>query len=318
MPKITIVIPAYNSLPYLPQTMGSVFSQTLTDFEIIVVNDGSIDETEKYVSQIEDPRVKLVSQSNQGLAGARNTGIDHAQGEYIAFLDDDDLWESTKLEKQLRVLEENPEVGLVYTWVAYIDEQAQFTGRTFKNCVEGHVWKELTAHNIVECGSVPMVRRSCFEACGMFDRNLGSAVEDWDMWLRIATCYSFKVVKEPLVYYRQRSTSSSKNWQAMSKSFHLVIEKAFASAPPELLYLKKQSYGFAYLCLAWKPLQSNHKNYQKADYFFQQALEYYPQLRLSKECVRLSLAIALMRLLKPDGYAKIKSLLYALQRLMPQ
>ncbi len=259
----------------------------------------------------------MINQTNKGSSIARNTGITNAQGEYIAFLDDDDLWGPTKLVKQLSILEANSEVGLVYTWVAYIDEQGKSTGRTFNNCMEGHVWQELTAHNIVECGSVPMVRRSCFEACGMFDQNLGSAFEDWDMWLRIATCYPFKVVKESLVYYRQRSASSSKNWQAMSKSFNLVIEKAFASAPPELLDLKKRSYGLAYMCLAWKPLQCDRQDYQKADYFFRQALKHYPQLRFSKEYVRLSFAIALMRLLKPNGYTKIKSLFYALRRLKP-
>jgi glycosyltransferase involved in cell wall biosynthesis len=112
--------------------MENVLSQTYDDFEVIVVNDGSSDETQQWVSQIKDPRVKLISQENQGLAGARNTGIAHAQGEYITFLDADDLWEPTKLEKQVCVLEDNPEIALVYTWVAFIDEAGKHTGRVFK------------------------------------------------------------------------------------------------------------------------------------------------------------------------------------------
>lgn len=314
MPKVSVVIPAYNAMNYLPETLENALSQTYDDFEVIVVNDGSSDETEQWVSQIKDSRVKLISQKNQGLAGARNTGIAHAKGEYIAFLDADDLWEPTKLEKQLRVLEENPEVGLVYTWVAYIDDKGESTGRVFKHQIEGDVWQKLTEHNIVESGSVAMVRRDCFENCGVFDRNLGSYVEDWDMWLRLATRYHFKVVQEPLVYYRQVATSASRNWEAMEQSFQLVIEKAFKSAPQELQYLKQQSYGFTKLCLAWKALQSIQKDYKKAIDFRKQALAYYPQLRFSKEYFRLSLAIAIMRWFGADGYKRFLALAYDLRR----
>lgn len=314
MPKVSIVIPAYNAMSYLPETLENVLKQTFDDFEVIVINDGSSDETEQYVFQIKDPRIKLIYQENQGLAGARNTGIAHAEGEYITFLDADDLWEPTKLEKQVQVLEENPEVGLVYTWVVLINEKGESTGRVFKNYAEGNVWEKLTEHNIIECGSVAMVRRHCFETCGVFDRNLRSFVEDWDMWLRIANHYSFKVIKEPLVYYRQHSTSASRNWEAMEQSFQLVIEKAFDSVPPELQYLKNRSYGFTKLCLAWKPLQSVQKDYKKAIDFRKQAVAYYPQLRFSKEYFRLSLAIAIMRWFGADGYRKLLALVYNLRR----
>ncbi|GAB1545033.1 glycosyltransferase [Scytonema sp. NUACC21] len=314
MYKVSVVIPAYNAMPYLRETMESVLNQTFNGFEVIVVNDGSLDETENWVSQIQDSRVKLISQENQGLAGARNTGILHAKGEYIAFLDADDTWEPTKLEKQACILDRNPEVGLVYTWVAYINEQSQSTGKVFKNQSEGNVWKQLTEHNIVECGSVAMVRRTCFEDCGVFDRNLGSYVEDWDMWLRIASKYPFKVVKEPLVYYRQRSNSASKNWEAMAQSFQMVIEKAFATAPMELQPLKNKSYAAANLCLAWKPLQSQQKEYKKSIYFLEQALAYFPKIRFSKEFIRLSVAVTVMRWLGADTYKQLLAIFHTLRR----
>ncbi len=130
-PKVSVVIPAYNAMTYLPETITSVLQQTYTDFEVVVVNDGSTDKIEEWIVQISDPRIKLVSQANLGLAGARNTGIRESQGKYLAFLDADDLWEPTKLEKQVKILEKNPEVGLVYTWVTYIDETGQSTGRVF-------------------------------------------------------------------------------------------------------------------------------------------------------------------------------------------
>jgi glycosyltransferase involved in cell wall biosynthesis len=314
MPRISVLIPAYNAMNYLPETMENVLSQTFTDFEVIVVNDGSSDATEQWVSQIKDPRVRLITQENQGLAGARNTGIAHAKGEYITFLDADDLWEPTKLEKQLRVLEENPEVALVYTWVAFIDEMGKPTGRVFKNQAEGDVWKNLTEHNIVESGSVAMVRRSCFEDIGLFDRNLGSYLEDWDMWLRIASRYPFKVVKEPLVYYRQLSGSASRNWEAMARSFEIVIEKAFSAAPSELQYLKNRSYGFANICLAWKALQSQAQDWKSAASFRAKALAYYPWICFSQEFVRLTIAITLMCWFGADGYKRFLFYVYNLRQ----
>ncbi|RCJ37614.1 glycosyl transferase family A [Nostoc punctiforme NIES-2108] len=314
MPKVSIVIPAYNSLKFLPETMESVFKQTFKDFEVLVVNDGSSDDTEHWVSQIADLRVKLITQENQGLSGARNTGIAHASGEYIAFLDADDLWEPTKLEKQVLCLEENSEIGLIYTWVALIDENGNFTGRVFKNYAENDVWHKLIEHNIVESGSVAMVRRQCFDTCGVFDRNLRSFVEDWDMWLRIASRYPFKVMKEPLVYYRQHSTSASKNWEAMARSFEIVIEKAFSAAPPELQYLKNRSYGFANICLAWKPLQSRAQDWKIAASFRAKALSHYPWICFSQEFVRLSIAIILMRVFGTDGYQRFLSYAYTLRQ----
>jgi glycosyltransferase involved in cell wall biosynthesis len=314
MPKVSVVIPAFNAMKYLPKTVESVLSQSFSDFEVIVVNDGSSDETEQWVSQIEDARIKLISQTNQGLAAARNTGIQNSEGEYIAFLDADDLWEATKLEKQVLILEEAPQTGLVYTWLAYIDDEGIPTGRVFKNCEEGNVWRRLIEHNIVESGSVAMVRRQCFDTCGVFDQNLHSFVEDLDMWLRIARHYPFQVVREPLVYYRQHSTSASRSWEAMERSFEIVIEKTFASVPQELQNLKQSSYGFANLCLAWKALQSNNSSYQQVIHFRKQAVAHYPQVRFTKNYARLSLAILLIRYFGSTGYKRFLTVVYALRR----
>ena len=314
MPKVSVVIPAYNAMAYLPETIANVLEQTYTDFEVIVVNDGSTDNIKEWITQISDRRVKLVSQVNLGLAGARNTGIRESQGEYLAFLDADDLWESSKLAKQVQVLDSHPEAGLVYTWISYIDEGGKSTGRVVKPELEGNVWQELTKGNLVECGSVAMVRRQCFEKCGLFDCNLGSFVEDWDMWLRIARTYPFKVIKEPLTYYRQVTTSASRNWSAMAKSYQLVIEKAFAGASWDELSLRNRSYGTANLVLAWKAIQSQAKDFQKASYFRTQALKHNPRIFFSKEYLRLSIAIAIMRWFGANGYNKFLSLLYTLRR----
>jgi hypothetical protein len=134
------------------------------------------------------------------------------------------------------------------------------------------------------------------------------------MWIRLATHYPFAVIKEPLAYYRQLSGSMSKNCQVMEESFRIVIERTFESAPSDLLYLKNRSYGHANLCLAWKALQSSDRNYKLALHFQGQAISHFPQLRYSRESIRLSFAIAAMRLLGPHGYSRVLALAYALRR----
>jgi glycosyltransferase involved in cell wall biosynthesis len=317
MPKVSVVIPAYNAMTYLPETLASVLRQTFSDFEVLIVDDGSSDQIVQWASQVTDSRVKLISQQNQGVSAARNTGIAQAQGEYIAFIDADDLWEPTKLEKQVRCLEDNPAVGMVHTWMAEIDEQGKPTGGVMASNAEGEVWKQLVEQNTVACSSV-MVRRCCFETLGVFaPRNACPVdVEDWEMWIRIASRYPFAVIKEPLMRYRQHPNNTSKNWQSLEQAYRIVIEKAFNSAPSELLYLKNRSYGHANLRLATKCLQSSDRDYKKALHFRQQALIHYPQLRYSHESIRLLLAIAALQWFGVRGYARVLAMTYALRRLI--
>lgn len=293
MTKVSVVIPAYNSLKYLPETIDTVLSQSFQDFEVLVINDGSTDATEEWVTQkVTDPRVKLISQENQGLSGARNTGIKYAQGDYIALLDADDLWEPSKLEKQVHCLDANPEVGLVYTWTVLIDQYGKPTGRIVAHHAEGNVWQTLLEVNIVGSGSNPLIRRDCFDNVGLFDSNLSSN-EDRDMWLRIASKYPFAVIKEHLVLYRQHQGNMSKDFSVMLKNCRTVIERAFASAPTEILHLRNRSYGSLNLYLAWKAIDS--MDYKQAIHFRQQARAHLPQLVFSRNYIRLSLAILLMR-----------------------
>lgn len=311
MPKVSVIIPSYNAIDYLPQTVNSVLNQTFTDFELLIIDDGSSDCTVEWASQLIDPRTKLISQQNQGSAAARNTGIAHAQGEYIAFIDADDLWKPTKLEKQVQCLEANPVVGLVSTWVINADQYGNLTENVLISNVEGNVWKHIIEENLIFCGSVPLVRRCCFETMGVFDTNLRSA-EDWDMWIRISTRYSFAVIKEFLVIYRQLPSSKSNNLQLHLEHRFKVIEKSFASVSDELLYLKKQAYSRAYLSVAWKPLL-NH-DYKSVLDFRQQAIAYYPRLRYTKSYLHLGLLVAGKRLLGIEGYSCAKILFYKFKK----
>lgn len=312
MPQVSVVIPAYNSMAYLPDTLDSVLKQTFTNFEVLIINDGSSDNIVEWASKIIDPRVKLISQANQGASVARNTGIINAQGEYVAFLDADDLWEPTKLEKQVNCLDENSQVGLVHTWMLLIDRENKPTGRVMKSTVEGNALHRIIERNSIACSSA-MVRRSCFEDLGLFDISLHFA-EDWDMWIRIASGYQFTVIKESLIRYRQHPNGKSKKYFSRLEDFRNIIEKAFESIPFELLYLRNRSYGYINLIVAWKCLQNNDIDHQTINHFRRQALAHYPQICFSWEYMRLSLAMLLMRCFKAKQYTRMLKLAYALRQ----
>ncbi|UBF25208.1 glycosyltransferase family 2 protein [Kovacikia minuta CCNUW1] len=242
-PKVSIIIPAYNAMRYLPETIDSVLAQTFSNFEVLVVDDGSTDAIAEWVLQQTDGRLKLMYQKNQGQAAARNTGIAEAKGEYIAFLDADDLWEASKLEKQVAYLDNHPTVGLVYTWIALADQAGNPTGRIVSSDAAGDVWEEIVEFNMVGCGSTPVIRRHCFDVVGYFVPAL-SPSEDWDMWIRIAVQFPFGVIREPLVLYRQHPESSSSQCQLMLETSSAVIERAFADAKPEWVDLKSPQLWF--------------------------------------------------------------------------
>lgn len=312
-PKVTVVIPAYNAIRYLPETMETVLNQTYQDFEVLVVNDGSTDETPNWVNQLseEKPKVRMVSQVNQGLAGARCTGVTNARGKYVAFIDADDLWELTKLEKQVNSLESNPQAGLCYTWTALADSEGKSTGRVIASHAEGDVWQQLTEMNIVCCGSTPMIRRSCFDDVGLFSHDV-SPSDDWDMWWRISAKYPFTVIKEPLIRYRQHPNNSSKKCEHMLTTSRILIERNFANAPIELLHLRNRSYGCIYLYLGWRAIENN--DYLQAKKFRNQAIAHRPQLGFSAKSLRLSMAILIQRWLGADFYAQVKEFIFSLRR----
>ena len=312
-PMVTVVLPSYNSMHYIAETMETVLNQTYQDFEVLVVNDGSTDDTPNWINRLsqKEPKVRMVSQANQGLAGARCTGVTNAKGKYVAFIDDDDLWEPTKLEKQVNSLESNPQAGLCYTWTALADSGGKATGRVIASNAEGNVWKQMTEMNIVCCGSTPMIRRSCFDEVGLFDHEV-SPSDDWDMWWRISARYPFTLVREALILYRQHPNNSSKKCEHMLATSRILIERNFANAPMELLHLRNRSYGCIYLYLGWRAIENN--DYQQAKEFRDRAMSHRPQLYFSAKSIRLSMAILIQRWLGADFYTQIKELIFSVRR----
>ena len=254
MPLISVVIPVYNNETTIQETIESVLSQSFSDLELIVINDGSQDSTLKIVSSILDPRLKVFSYPNAGLAATRNRGVSHASGEYISFIDADDLWTPDKLEAQFKALQVNPQAAVAYSWTDWIDESGQFLRPGGHISVNGDVFATLLVRDFVESGSNPLIRAEALAEVGGFDESL-PAVEDWDMWLRLAAGYEFVCVSSPQILYRVSSSSMSSNVWKMEAGSLRVIERAFAVAPESLQHLKREVLANRYKYLTFKAVE---------------------------------------------------------------
>jgi glycosyltransferase involved in cell wall biosynthesis len=305
MPKVSVIIPAYNAMRYLPKTLDSVLQQTFTDFEVLIINDGSSDTIIEWGSKIADTRVQLITQTNLGVSAARNAGITLSQGEYIAFLDADDLWEYTHLYKQVSYLENNPKIGVVYTWTQLIDECDRPTGRIFASHANGMIWQELLEKDVISTGSSAMVRRSCLDSVGGFDTELAHA-EDLELWLRIARQYQIGVIKEPLTMYRQHSNNTTKNREKMLHGLRMVFEKAFATVPIEILHQRNRAYASLFLGFAWLAIDDN--NTKQAVFYRKQAYLHHPQVWFTERYMRLSCAIAMLNLFGSQSYNSLRNI----------
>lgn len=216
MPKVSVTLTTFNGATrgYLGFAIESVLNQTFKDFELLIIDDGSSDSTKQFCEKyLIDNRVKYIYQVNKGLAGARNTGIENSQGEYICFLDDDDVWKKDKLQKQLDFFEKNPDAGMVYTNLELIDEVGKVIGYQ-KHKANGDIYKELFYENIVDAPSSCMIKKEVFEKVGNFKEWMKSA-EDYELWFRIAKEFKIYSTNEPLVEYRVHQNKMSTNYSKM-------------------------------------------------------------------------------------------------------
>ena len=254
MPKISVIMPVYNGEQTIQETIESVLAQTFSDFELIVINDGSTDATLEIVTFIQDPRVKVISQPNRGSYPARNVGIQHALGELIAFLDADDLWTADKLEAQRKALQANPQAAVAYSWTDFIDEFGQSLGQGIHVTKNGHVLADLLENNFIVNGSNALIRKEALFSVGGFDDSFVSA-GDWDLWLRLAARYHFVCVPAPQVLYRRTNYSWSANLPRLEAGVLRALERAFSAAPDSLHYLKRHSLAKFYKYLTQRALQ---------------------------------------------------------------
>jgi glycosyltransferase involved in cell wall biosynthesis len=232
---VSVIIPAFNAATNIRQTLDSVRAQTYQNYEVIVVDDGSSDDTTAIVEELvrKDSRFQLVRQENRGVGDARNSGIRKARGKYIAPLDADDLWYPEKLEKQVaRIQQCGNETGLVYCWSTFIDLNGHFVDKAPHLKVEGRLRHAFVMRNIIENASIPLFRTNVFEKVGLYltrdEQGGAQGCEDWDLGLRIAEVFSIGVVPEKLVAYRLRRNSMSADSESMAASFGTVIRRARA------------------------------------------------------------------------------------------
>lgn len=235
MQKVSIIIPAYNSAEYIKQAVDSALGQTYKNVEIVVVDDGSTDNTAGVLAPyIKENNIKYIHQENEGAGMARNKGINNSSGEIVAFLDADDIWMPDKLEKQIPLLS-NPDIGVVYSDIEIFGDSfvALRHSEIASGFYRGNILKHLIKGNFIPTSSVVM-RRSIFGIIdGFADNSRFYTVEDYEFWLRVATITKFDYVSDSLVKYRvhkdQLSGSRVKTHASLARLYKsLLVRRAFS------------------------------------------------------------------------------------------
>jgi len=235
MKKVTVILPTYNCAKYIGAAVESVLNQTYKNYELIIVNDGSTDETDQALAQYlgsNNSTICYIKQENKGHAGARNAGMTVATGDFIAFIDSDDKWLPEKLDEQIRAFDEDPEVGLVHCNLYGFGENqevkvrgAQLTQEQIED-YSGYIFDNLYFRKIIITTTTVMIRKECIDAVGVFDENLtryGS--EDRDLFLRVLWRYKAKYINKPLAMYRNRSDSAGQDYEKMINGQKYVYDK---------------------------------------------------------------------------------------------
>ncbi|BAZ24752.1 family 2 glycosyl transferase [Kalymmatonema gypsitolerans NIES-4073] len=248
MKKVSVIIPVYKVEKYVAATVESVLAQTYKNFELLIIDDGSPDKSIEICQQFTDHRIRIIRQENRGVAAARNTGIRHAQGEYLAFLDADDLWTPEKLAKHIEHLENSPAVGVSFCRSAFIDELGEPLGIYQITKLKEITPLDLVCRTPIGNGSVPVIRRETLEDIAFQDNLYGTVEnfyfdddrqlhpsEDVECWLRIAmkTKWLIEGIAEPLTLYRVNSQGFSAQLMKKLKSWETMLEKAHAYVPSE-------------------------------------------------------------------------------------
>jgi glycosyltransferase involved in cell wall biosynthesis len=226
MSRVSVIIPTYRRPELLPRAIASVLCQTFEDFELLIVDDASNDNTDQAVKSIPDKRIRYCrNEINKGGAASRNRGIREAQSSYIAFLDDDDEWLPEKLELQVALLDQSPpEVGGIYAgYEKIMSTTGESLGITLPT-KRGDLSYELLLSNPLAGTSALLLRKECFEKVGLFDEELPS-YQDYDLWIRISKAFEFDYVNKVLYRYHVHGNKIWTNPQALSKGLDIMVKK---------------------------------------------------------------------------------------------
>lgn len=234
MQTVTIIITAYNAAQFIKATLDSIEAQSYKDYDVIVVDDGSVDST--YAIARRHPVVSAcIQKENTGQPDSRNAGIMATSSEYIAFVDADDLWSAEKLQLQMNALCSTGGMWACSGAYYFDDARNCIIGETSQVLPDGFVLSKLMMGNFIPSATV-VVRREGLVSCGLFDAKSGNQHEDWNMWMRLAAAYPLTVVRDRLAYIRVRNNSTSKKWNT-GKAYEnalQIIDRAVASGKPGL------------------------------------------------------------------------------------
>ncbi len=251
MPKVSVIIPTYNRAEYLPDAIESVLAQTFNDCEIIVVDDGSIDDTQATLQPwITAGKIRYDSQTNQGVSAARNRGIQLAAGEYLAFLDSDDVFVAEKLAKQVAILDADAGVGLVHNNFRRVDMAENLLAERDTSKLDGYIYPEMLLDwSVLIPPSCVMLRAATLAETGGFDEAMRWG-EDIDLWRRVARHYRFAAIPETLTTMRvhAENTSGAKADPRAIDDFERYLQKALDDDPALLPNFRRR---------AWAKLYSN-------------------------------------------------------------
>jgi glycosyltransferase involved in cell wall biosynthesis len=274
MPKVSVIIPTYHRAFIVRQSIDSVLQQTYRDYEIIVVDDGSTDDTREVLKSYGD-KIRYDYKANGGISSARNRGLEIAGGDYVAFLDSDDFWKPEKLQKQMTFFEANPEYGMVATRCLTNTVDRNFTtvsiNKRRRYGKSGWVYKDLFYRNFIRTSSV-VVRRECFDQLGVFDESLPRC-EEIDMWLRIAKKYPIGFINDILTVYTRRPIEIRQDSIKGRKNWIRVLEKNYdQDLIPRAMYNKRMARIYAHMA---ENLLKKGKR-QEGEKLLQQTLSLYP------------------------------------------
>jgi len=258
MPEVSVVIPAYNAERTLGETLASAIAQTFDDFELIVVDDGSTDATADVARAAGDERIRVLTTANRGVARARTHGIQEADGQLVAFLDADDIWMPTKLERQVALLSTRPEVGMCFTAAIRVDADARPIA-PMQVREYGDYCAALLLHSMVAgCISSGVVRRTLALEAGGFDPAFSQSA-DWDFWLRLSRLTDFAPVPDPLVRYRTYAGNMSSDIPLLERDTFAVLDKFFADPASEpYLPLRSRVYSNHWMICSGSYLHAGH------------------------------------------------------------
>lgn len=226
---LSIVIPYFNDVSFITEAVTSAKLQSITNKEIIIVNDGSSSEATTFIEKFESETVRIIHQQNKGLSGARNTGIKNAKGKYIMLLDSDDKFDATFAEKAISVFEQDSNIGVVTCW-----------GKRF---IDNKILNEFKPKgggidNFIFCNNAigtSMILKKCWEEIGGYDEQMTKGYEDWEFYLRLTQKWRVEVIQEFLFYYRQRANSMR---MAAMNNYDLEIKKYIFNKNKEIFTKK--------------------------------------------------------------------------------